>query len=243
MHCQIYIGLFFCVVSILCKPTFINLALSKVNSAQDSNEKLNNTLKELFMKYEKNCAKERPREVLFKTNNKTSYQELITNKHNVIPEEINQMIEKIFPDSENICSIRNILKNLKAIKDNNTTIITIITKLEQFNENEYISLRIFAHILNDTYVKIPNKMVGLFNKFLMEFRRKDKSKTGKIPVNDFRRTIRNVIKNDDVIEDIAESFKRVEYVYYEAWLLKKRKDIDAIKFPKYYMQLMYKEYI
>ncbi|XP_050543063.1 uncharacterized protein LOC126906537 isoform X1 [Daktulosphaira vitifoliae] len=183
---------------------------------------------------------ERIREKLLKTNNKTSFQKLnYDDKSCKVPKEIKPIIEEIFPDSTSIYTIKDVLKNFEKINYTDTT--NIIPKLKQYKENEYISLLNFLQILADKYFKIPKQMVELFNNLFEGFHDKDTLKTRLISFGDFKSVLENVLKNDDIKKNILKPFKDIENVYYEAWLLKKRKDINSITFRSCYLKLLYKE--
>ncbi|XP_050547970.1 uncharacterized protein LOC126909577 [Daktulosphaira vitifoliae] len=217
MRWQIYLVFeFFCVISSLCKPTHKDTMNDSFDLFQDYCRKVQPLLEQELKK-----TKNDIREALFRTNNEISIQEISTDEGYEIPEKIKPMIEQIFPDSTEIYFIKDILKNLKEIKDKNTK--KIIKKLEKFNENEYISLRNFVQISTNEYIKVSKLLVGLFNNFLKRFHYLDTSNTGLISKNDFSSVLEAVLKNRDIIKHVLKPFESVKNLNYEAWLLKKRK--------------------
>ncbi|XP_050543064.1 uncharacterized protein LOC126906537 isoform X3 [Daktulosphaira vitifoliae] len=237
MLCQIYFGMFL-VVTPLCQSSesynedILGLATQTVS---DALVRLDECLGNM-----ERIKNERIREKLLKTNNKTSFQKLnYDDKSFSVPKEIQPIIEKIFPDLTSIYSIKDVLENFEKINYTDTT--NIIPKLKQFKENEYISLLNFLQILAGKYYKIPKQMVELFNNLFEGFHDKDTLKTRLISLDDFKSVLENVLNNDDVKKNILKAFKDIENVYYEAWLLKKRKDINSITFRSCYLKLLYKE--
>ncbi|XP_050546845.1 uncharacterized protein LOC126908634 [Daktulosphaira vitifoliae] len=217
MRWQIYLVFeFFCVISSLCKPTHKDTMNDSFDLFQDYCRKVQPLLEQELKK-----TKNDIREALFRTNNEISIQEISTDEGYEIPEKIKPMIEQIFPDSTEIYFIKDILKNLKEIKDKNTK--KIIKKLEKFNENEYISLRNFVQISTNKYIKVPKLLVGLFNNFLKRFHYLDTSNTGLISKNDFSSVLEAVLKNRDIIKHVLKPFESVKNLNYDAWLMKKRK--------------------
>ncbi|XP_050545667.1 uncharacterized protein LOC126907960 [Daktulosphaira vitifoliae] len=244
MHWQIYIELFFGVVYLLCKPI-----RSYPKPARGTIDRLAWAFNEYVtyddeLSMEEKIKKERAREVLLMTNNETSFEALNINKIYKIPEEMKQITEKIFLESKFIYTIRELLGNLNEIKDKEKNICEkakeIEQKLNKFNKNEYVSLSIFAQILTDTYVNIPNKMVGLFAKLSKKFYVKDLSRTGKVSIKDFEEVLNTILMNNDIVKDILKSFENINEVFYEAWLLKKRIDVNDITLSRGIMQLTYK---
>ncbi|XP_050545671.1 uncharacterized protein LOC126907962 isoform X1 [Daktulosphaira vitifoliae] len=236
MHWQIYFELFFGIVYLLCKPIRVYS-----NAATGAMETLSRACEGMLtydeLSDEEKKIKERVREVLLMTNNETSFQALNIKKTYEIPEKMKAIVEKIFPKSTYIYTIRNVLNNLYEIKDEQAK--EIEKKLNKFNKNEYISLSILTQILTDTYVNIPIKMVGLFAKLSKEFYIIDLSRTGKVSIQDFKKVLNKIIMNNDVIKDILKSFENINEVFYEAWLLKKRTDVNAITLSRAIMHLIY----
>ncbi|XP_050546847.1 chaperonin CPN60, mitochondrial-like isoform X2 [Daktulosphaira vitifoliae] len=219
--------MFVCVISSLGSP--VQKDIVNFDKYIDSFQDILKDLK-LELELENKNWKIEFREELFKTNNEISIQEISTNEYE-IPEYVKPIIQQIFPDSTEIYFIKDVLKNLDAIKDNDTTYIR--NKLQKFHENEYISLRNLIQILTDKYIKIPNPIVGLFNNFLERFHCKDTTNTGLISKNDFSNIIEAVLKNRDIVQHVLKPTEGVENLNYEAWLLKKRKVLyDMVHPPK-----------
>ncbi|XP_050543062.1 uncharacterized protein LOC126906535 isoform X2 [Daktulosphaira vitifoliae] len=216
MQYQIYIGLLFFVVISPCQSMESVSLHNSISNIQKNLEWLG----ELLEKQEREAIRK----------NERSFS---------VPKEIQPIIEKIFPDSTSIYTIKDVLENIE--KNNYTGTANIIPKLKQFKENEYISLLNFLQILADKYFKIPKQMVELFNNLFEGFHDKDTLKTRLISLDDFKSVLENVLKNDDIKKNILKAFKDIENVYYEAWLLKKRKDINSMIFRPHIMKFSYKE--
>ncbi|XP_050519759.1 uncharacterized protein LOC126893510 isoform X2 [Daktulosphaira vitifoliae] len=174
------------------------------------------------------------REQLLMTKYETSnIQEINNLELYEIPIDIKSMIKQIFPDSTMIYSIEYVLNILGKVQDKNTT--EIIRKLKKFNENEYVSLRNFLQIMMDEYFEIPEQLVDIFNDFHCGFQLRDTLKTGFISINHFSSVIKDVLKNNDIIEDILKPFDSVKYVDYEAWLLRKRESLYNMRYSAHIM--------
>ncbi|XP_050543060.1 uncharacterized protein LOC126906534 isoform X2 [Daktulosphaira vitifoliae] len=213
---------------IYCVFMFVYVSSSYIPISKCENSRHNRIkkfLKKTQYKWNKQ-GKKQIREVLFKTNNEISIEEIRTVENYKIPKEIEPIIQQITPDSNKLYLIYNVWKQLEKINDMDTT--NIIGKLKKFNDTEYMSLRNFIQILTDKYFKIPKRIVFLFNDFLVRFHEIDTSNSGLISKEDFSSVIKAVLKNRDIIEHVLKPLENVENLNYEAWLLKKREISECI---------------
>ncbi|XP_050545672.1 uncharacterized protein LOC126907962 isoform X2 [Daktulosphaira vitifoliae] len=232
MHWQIYFELFFGIVYLLCKPIRVYS-----NAATGAMETLSRACEGMLtydeLSDEEKKIKERVREVLLMTNNETSFQALNIKKTYEIPENMEAIVKEIFPESTMIYSILDVWN--KLIKINNKEAEILKVKLDRLNMDVFITCRNLIQILNNTYVQPPKIMVRLFNELLKGFHKKDMEKTGKISIDDFNNVIDTAFNNDVTKKEIKKSFENIHYVYYEAWLMKKRNDVN--KLPSKLMML------
>ncbi|XP_050545680.1 uncharacterized protein LOC126907968 [Daktulosphaira vitifoliae] len=136
------------------------------------------------------------------------------------------IVKKIFPESTMIYSILDVRS--KLIEINNKEAEELKLKLDPLNMDVFITYRNLIQILNNTYVQPPKIMVRLFNKLLKGFHEKDMEKTGKISIDDFNNVIDTAFNDDVTKKKIKKSFENMNYVYYEAWLMKKRNDVNKL---------------
>ncbi|XP_050547412.1 uncharacterized protein LOC126909074 isoform X1 [Daktulosphaira vitifoliae] len=141
-----------------------------------------------------------------------------------VSEELEKILKKL-PENyfSNKVRIGEFIKKLLETDDNNVP--KIIDKLTYFDKEEYIDARICRQIINNQYYPIPSHFVNKFNMLAYIFKKFDQNKTGRIAIKDFEYVIKKVLVNDIVQTKILKSLSGVKDVCYEAWLLKKRKDV------------------
>ncbi|XP_050543071.1 uncharacterized protein LOC126906539 isoform X2 [Daktulosphaira vitifoliae] len=144
-----------------------------------------------------------------------------------VPEELEKILKKL-PENyfSNKVRIGEFIKKLLETDDNNVP--KIVDQLAYFDKEEYIDARICRQIINSQYYPIPSNFVNKFNMLNSIFKKFDQHKTGRIAISYFMYIIKKVLVNDIVQTNILKSLsgvKDVKDVCYEAWLLKKRKDV------------------
>ncbi|XP_050543080.1 uncharacterized protein LOC126906543 [Daktulosphaira vitifoliae] len=213
MQWHIYFALFFCLVN-------------------SSNIPFLESIKKLKDRLENDDSKTilaRNRELYFTTNNENPIGELNAFETIQIPEKLLPMVLRIFSGIIDIMYIHNVITSLERMEDVDTS--TIISKLKKFSEWEIISPINFVQIWNDDYPSIPNIMVEIVSKLHKGFYSKANGKKDIISIGDFSSVIDEYIKNRDIAFDIIVRLYdcKVKYVNYEAWLFKKRIDIEKLQ--------------
>ncbi|XP_050543070.1 uncharacterized protein LOC126906539 isoform X1 [Daktulosphaira vitifoliae] len=133
-----------------------------------------------------------------------------------------------------VVSVGTIIERFQEIKDKNKNVSKnvkkIIKKLETFDENEFLDLRICKQIMNNQYYPVPHNWVLKCHKLNSGFKKYDPDNTGRIAFGDFKCVIEKVLVNDLVKTNILNRFSGVKDVCYEAWLLKIRKNLYESQF-------------